>query len=274
VLRTLTTLCGIALSADALFAQTAWEISHFEAATLKTVVGGGAVLPGQPKPPRSLRDPGRLRFPQISLGGLIRWAYHLELYQAIGPDWWEDAYYLFEAVFPAGTPDDRVRLMGQALLTERLGLRVHREKRETPVYAVSVAAGGLKLRKAPPSDGEAAGAGHSRAGMTRSDWIKWQNSISGLVSSIPELLTVLSPNLWGPPPWLDMRSARPMVDFTGLQGEYEVNLVYAVDPETQCADRASLFAAMERQLGLKVEARKALLDLLVVDHVERVPAEN
>jgi uncharacterized protein (TIGR03435 family) len=65
-----------------------------------------------------------------------------------------------------------------------------------------------------------------------------------------------------------------MVDFTGLQGEYEVNLVYAVDPETQCADRASLFAAMERQLGLKVEARKALLDLLVVDHVERVPAEN
>ena len=72
---------------------------------------------------------------------------------------------------------------------------------------------------------------------------------------------------------------RPVVDFTGLTGQFDLTLDWqpeAVQPEEQgtASDRPSLFSALQEQLGLKLEPRKISLDVLVVDAAERVPTEN
>ena len=68
---------------------------------------------------------------------------------------------------------------------------------------------------------------------------------------------------------------QPVLDMTGLAGFYDVNLEWM--PETATAPETagtSIFAAVQEQLGLKLEARKGPLEVIVVDHAERVPVEN
>jgi uncharacterized protein (TIGR03435 family) len=64
----------------------------------------------------------------------------------------------------------------------------------------------------------------------------------------------------------------PVVDKTGLDRYYDIQLNYSMDDSLPDAG-PSLFAALEEQLGLKLEARKGPIDVLVIDHVER-PSEN
>ncbi len=112
--------------------------SQLDAASMKRVDGG--VYIGSP--PVNLRNPGRVRFRQVSLEYLVRWAYNVQPYQALGPEWWHSVFYDVEAIFPAGTPLDRLREMMRALLDERLQMKTHREMKETPVYVVGIAKGG------------------------------------------------------------------------------------------------------------------------------------
>ena len=70
---------------------------------------------------------------------------------------------------------------------------------------------------------------------------------------------------------------RPIIDRTGLSGMYEVKLEWTLSRQTQNADTApgpSLFTAVTEQLGLKLEARKGPVEILVVDRAEKVPADN
>jgi uncharacterized protein (TIGR03435 family) len=84
-----------------------------------------------------------------------------------------------------------------------------------------------------------------------------------MTASIPALLRDVSIGL-----------DRPLVDVTGLEGEYDIDLTFGLDDQSRSADRNSLFAALEKQLGLKAEARRNPVKVLVIDHVERVPSEN
>ena len=68
---------------------------------------------------------------------------------------------------------------------------------------------------------------------------------------------------------------QPVLDMTGLQGPYNVHLEWA--PETSGADAPngpSVYTAVQEQLGLKLESRKGLLEVLVVDHAEKAPLPN
>jgi uncharacterized protein (TIGR03435 family) len=71
---------------------------------------------------------------------------------------------------------------------------------------------------------------------------------------------------------LSGQMGRPVFDLTGLRGDYSFVLYFA--PENADSSEPFLFAALPEQLGLKLEARKGPVELLVVDRAERVPTEN
>ena len=157
-----------------------------------------------------------------------------------------------------GEPDEaQVKGLVRKLLKERFGLTVHTEQREMPVFALTVAKGGAKLK---PSDGDPSALAdeyeHESGGEAT---FAFKNARVGLLTTI-----------------LDFRTDKPVVDKTGLMGRYDFTLRYTMDesrvpPEVNAAP--GLFTAMEEQLGLKLEPVKAAADVLVIDKVER-PGAN
>ena len=98
--------------------------------------------------------------------------------------------------------------------------------------------------------------------------------------SMPELAHELAWPLAEQPTWQHVMSVGRIVDKTGLPGKYDFRLEYAgsVSPggafSSQLTDLPDLFDALQRQLGLKLETTKAATDILVVDHVDKMPAAN
>ena len=151
--------------------------------------------------------------------------------------------------------------MTQALLAERFKLAVHRETRELPICALVAAKGGPKfhLTEAPDSMGQNRFAMPARGHLT------------GTQVSAEMLANVLSGVL-----------NRTVQDQTGLKGVFDFNLEWEPDLTSGGPERAaaflragsSLFAAIQEQLGWKLEGRKGTVDVLVIDHMESVPTET
>lgn len=134
------------------------------------------------------------------------------------------------------------------LLEQRFLLATHRETKEFPGYALLVAKGGPKLQ--PAKNGATA------YGMVYPGGMRLPNT------PMDGLATLLASPL-----------GRPVIDQTGIQGGYEIRLDYARDGDADSA-LPSIFAALQEQLGLKLEPRKVPVDLLVIDSVQTVPSEN
>jgi uncharacterized protein (TIGR03435 family) len=154
------------------------------------------------------------------------------------------------AKLPQSEQSNQRRLMLQALLVDRFGLKVHHETRELPVYRLVIAKGGLKMQET--SANEIAGVSFGRGQYTARGV-----PISGLVMIL---------SAW---------SGRLVVDKTGLTGHYDAKLQWTPDDAAgQSQDSGpSLFTAIQEQLGLKLESSKEPVDTIVVDHVEG-PSEN
>jgi uncharacterized protein (TIGR03435 family) len=179
--------------------------------------------------------------------------------------------------------------MLQVLLEDRFKLKVHREIRELPVYELTVAKGGLKMQQSkctpgppPPQENRPPGRGLQVAGC--GSLLGGVNGLNrtenGIGTEIPSLLTFLA-NL----------TRREVIDKTGLTGRFDLHLEWAPDeamtappdplrPDdptkpapSATAGGASIFAAIQEQLGLKLESTKGPAEVLVIDHVEK-PTEN
>ena len=188
----------------------------------------------------------------ITLKRVLGVAFGVTEVRIIGPDWLDSAYFDFMAKSPKGVPDSALQPMLQALLQDRFKLQFHREARETIVYYLVVAKGGLKMKPYParerPRDdpnfrGFPAGGGR----MT--------------VSLLADMLA--------------RAVSRPVIDKTGLSGEYEFSLHWATPadnlPEFAPPD---IFTAVQEQLGLKFDPGKDNLEVIVIDHMERMPTDN
>jgi uncharacterized protein (TIGR03435 family) len=147
--------------------------------------------------------------------------------------------------------------MMQALLAERFKLAVHRETRELPMYALVVAKGGHKIHlvEAPAVFGQTP---FSMPAPGR---------LVGTQVTAEMLAKVLSDQL-----------GRSVQDSTGLRGAFDFKLEWQPDSSDPQLDTravsASLFTALQEQLGLKLEARKGPVEILVIDHIENTPIEN
>ncbi len=197
-----------------------------------------------------------------NLKQLIIYAWDLKVYQLFGgPAWVTNPstytdYYDINAKAEGDEllTESRARQLLQTLLADRFQLRLHRESREMPVYALIVGKSGPKFKDSAP-DATTRMAPKVTLATVTSTFTK---------SQIGSLVRVLS-----------AAADRPVLDQTGLTGFYDFKIDFARDPAAAAADSsaASLFTAVHEQLGLKLEPRKAPIEVLVIDHAER-PSEN
>ena len=235
-------------------------------------------------------DPGRIDYTYVSLKDCIRLAYRVKENQVSGPDWLASQRFDIAAKFPAGATRDQLPEMMQALLAERFKLAVHREQKEMPVYALVVAKNGPKLKPsetpvAPPSDRPAGPGGVMKGNMNVKMMGRGRLEANQMsMSSFTDILSQL----------VD----RPVVDMTELKGVYDFKLDYTpdeghmqkmammagvapgalhdrpTDGGSSESSGPSIFTAVQEQLGLKLEGRKSMVDLVVVDRMEKTPSEN
>jgi uncharacterized protein (TIGR03435 family) len=293
----------IALLAPALFGQTAFEVATIKPAQLPAAAQMAA---GKAHIGMNV-DGARVDIGAMSMADLIRIAYRVKAYQVSGPAWITTERFDIMAKIPEGGSKDKVPEMLQALLAERFGLKFHRESQEHSVYALVVGKGGPKLKEAPPE--EAPPADDKSAGMTigtEKGPVRVTNDSKGMVvrggATGTTRMTMVDGKMHLEASKVSMEAFaemlsrfvdRPVVDFTEIKGDYQVALDLSMDDLRNVArsqglvlpgappsgDAASdpsggsVFQAVQ-QLGLKLDARKAPLDTLIIDHVEKTPTEN
>ena len=95
------------------------------------------------------QDPGRFHYTNCSLKVLLHDAYNVEFFQLDGPSWIDSETFDIQATMPPDTTKEQLSEMLQSLLSERFHLQIHHEARELPIYTLSVAKGGPKLKESP-----------------------------------------------------------------------------------------------------------------------------
>lgn len=197
---------------------------------------------------------GRMTATNIMVRELIRLAFTVQDFQISGAPGWVDAARFdiaAKASGGAGHSMDDLRSLIRELLTSRFQLRTHLESREIPALLLSVGKGAPKLT--PHDDAHP----RTRAGCGR---------LVGRNVTAAHIATMLSRQL-----------QRPVIDRTGLTGEYDIQLDFAPDPATCGGDdpsgAPSLFAALQEQLGLRLDSGRGPVEFLVIDRIER-PGDN
>jgi uncharacterized protein (TIGR03435 family) len=221
-------------------------------------------------------DPGRISYTNITLKRVLMSAYNLKSYQISGPDWLETLRFDITAKAPEGATKEQIQSMMQNLLATRFKMSVHRDSKELPVYALVVAKNGPKIKPVSaesPGEEELAGmkANEGKDGfpvlsLQAPALIVETRSGRGRISAKVVPITRLADVLWG-------ETGRPVFDVTGLTGNYSFVVYFAPEGSTD-ASEPSIFAALQEQLGLRLEARKGPVELLVIDHAEKIPTEN
>jgi uncharacterized protein (TIGR03435 family) len=189
-----------------------------------------------------------------SLLQCIEAAWGLPDYAVSGPAWLNSVHFDVIAKLPAGASPKDSGPMLQTLLTERFELKTHTETSDVPGFALTVAKGGPKLQKSAPDQNGGSGYGPAMTQCRACDTAAF--------------LTQLTRSL-----------GRPIVDESSLTGVYDFNLRWTLDTPPTAPGQfpepgASVFAAIQEQLGLKLEARKLPATVLVIDSANHVPSRN
>lgn len=203
--------------------------------------------------------PAGINYSNVTLKACLRAAYGLKDYQILGPAWLNSDKYDIVAKAAGSTPDDQLYLMLQKLLADRFKLKIHRESKELPVYALVV------VGKNGPKFHEAEGDGPPRRRLVNGSLVFQSSPVSMLAEYLMRIPSI----------------GRPVLDMTGLKGIYDMN-VNLVEGDEELKSEAAMklalergiFTALQEQLGLKLEPRRSVVDLLIVDQAERVPTEN
>jgi uncharacterized protein (TIGR03435 family) len=275
------------------WAQTA----TFEVASIKTAV----ITPGRRMTPLTggpgTAIPTRLSGTASMKELLIR-AYGVKSYQVSGPAWMDTELYEIAATIAPGATKEQAAEMMRNLLIDRFHLAAHRETKEMPIYALLLGKNGPKLQPADPvvaeADEKALVGGFVRPKVTMGPdgfpQIPLDARIPGTFSIALSSGEFLRTKVYGRNRDMDQVAGmiaqsvkRPVVNQTGLAGKYDFTLAYESDPiEGLGEPRRSapenpgptIFAAVQEQLGLKLESRKGPVEMVVVDRADRVPTEN
>lgn len=147
--------------------------------------------------------------------------------------------------------------MLQSLLEERFSLKFHHETRELPIYMLRVAKGGMKMQewKRPDAAVQDASFPHKLLRKGRTELDSQGTTMSDLAKQLSSIL------------------GRTVVDGTSLTGNYDYMLQWADESSGASDAGPSIFTAVQEQLGLRLEAGKGPVDVIVVDHIEH-PSPN
>jgi uncharacterized protein (TIGR03435 family) len=258
--------------------ETAWEIPalrpppkpmkedadpSFDVATIKPNNSGASSMQGLTMNGRNFATRNS------SLADLIGFAYEVQMKQIVGgPDWLDkDRYDIAAVPDQEGAPNvQQLRLMVQKLLASRFNLKFHHDQRDLSAYVLTVGKNGQKLTPTQLK-GSLPGMG-MRPGPTGLMLVMANAKLTDFTGFLQMLV-------------LD----RPVVDRTGITGRFDYNVTFTPDdsefnghppklPQTETSDSApNLFAAIQEQLGLKLDAQKTSVDVIAIDHVEK-PSAN
>lgn len=211
----------------------------------------------------------------LTMKSYIQMAYHMRDYGVLGPDWLSTEWYEIIAKLPEGHPRPTPEML-QLLLVERFNLASHTAQAQRPVYFLMQDKGGARLR--PTAEDSTV------RGVIRKTAAGYH--MEATARTLEVLATALSA-------FVD----RPVIDNTGIKGRYDFSLDFSPEEGQRRVMTAKLngMAAVEnpvkatsgaegvpaasifqsvRAYGLKLQPEKARVDVLVVDHINRVPIEN
>lgn len=219
----------------------------FEAASVKPNNSGENAMNNRFTPSQAV-------YINYTVRSLVSTAYQITPDRLLGwPDWTARERFDITAAIPPGPPGADRRPMLQRLLADRFGLKTHRDTRELPVYLlVKARADGRLGPGLRPSTLDCSGPARSTCGTS----IRL-NSISGRSTDWESLNLPLQLGL-----------DRPAVDRTGLSGAFDIELQWSREV-SPTGDQTSVFTAIEDQLGLKLVAGRAPVDVLIIDSVSR-----
>jgi bla regulator protein blaR1 len=199
---------------------------------------------------------GQIVFINQSLKRLIERAYSAKPFQVTGPGWMADLRFDIAAKYPPNTNKDDRPITLRTLLEERFKLAIHHETKDMPGYALVVAKGGFKLK---PVEKAGSSGTSSNGGRVRTLTAK-KSSMADLADDVARSLDQM------------------VVDKTGVEGVYDFELRFTTDDLSSNAGDVdgvpSLFTALRDTLGLRLQPEKVPVDIIVVDHLERVPTDN
>jgi len=223
----------------------------FEAATVR------ASGPGSPAMSLQRQPGGRLVTSNTPLTFLIAWAFSLDDGRLFGMPKGADSA-RFDIVAKAPTenpPSGQTQLMMRALLADRFGLIVHTEKRNLNAYTLAIAQGGLKVIPVnPPETADSNPFSMTTPGILRGRHVTAEMLAKALSSQLGE----------------------PVENLTRLTGSFDFTLQWRPDTAGAADDgtRASLFTAIQEQLGLRLDARRVAVDVIVIDRLTLTPTPN
>jgi uncharacterized protein (TIGR03435 family) len=201
-----------------------------------------------------------------NLNALLFYAYHLTMAVPLTgvPSWGKagcggtyENTFAIEATVPAGTTDQQSRQMMQNLLADRFKLEAHWEKKDMPILALVIGKGGFKLQPSDPAKDPPRRPGS--IGCPPED--PACHNIAGGSGPISDLAGFLS-----------LFAGRPVIDQTGLTGNYNIDLKWANENVID-SPLPSLPAALREKFGFELKPQTAPVDVLVIDHVEK-PTPN
>ena len=209
---------------------------------------------------------GRYEIRTASMVDLIRVAYSVDDNDKIvgGPSWLDTDRFDVIAKAPQSTSQDNVKLMLQALLADRFKLVVHPDKKPMQVYVLSAGKGKPKMKEA-----EGSGPPNSCQAQPQTQ----QPGVTPFVVLACHNMTMeaLAQNVRG-----FGNLANPVIDSTELKGRWDFDLKWTPRGAMAAAagDAISIFDALDKQLGLKLDLQKAPTSVIVVDSVNEKPTDN
>ena len=295
---------GMILMASLALAQQPARL-EFEVASVKPAPmpggGRGAFIGSRGGP--GTDDPGRINYSGFPLQALITEAFQIKTYQLSGPAFMNDFQSRFDIVakIPEGATKDDVRVMLQNLLADRFKMTLHHETKELPLYELTVGKNGPKMKASvedpnAPKPGEGPLPQIGKDGFPqlppgRKNRMMFMRPGGGArmavtVATVSEFAEMLGNQL-----------GSPVVDKTGLTGTYDFTIDFAPErglgglslppppppgggdlagprPASDPSDVPNVFAAVQEQLGLKLEKKKGPVDTIVIDHLEKTPTEH
>lgn len=239
-------------------------------------------------------SPGRIHY-AATLKELLANAYGVKEFQVEGPVWMATERFVLDATMPPETTREQRLSMLKNLLADRFKLTTHRDTKELPMYSLVVAKNGPKMKESlevPVHAHPGADASQASAPPTnvRTVTAGGRVRITAEDETIQDLANQLTHQL-----------DRPVKDETGMSQKYDFVLTFSSNglsgtaspadtmPPTSLAqgtprspssdlpdarDLSDLFGAVQSQLGLKLEAKKGPVELIVIDHIEKTPVEN
>lgn len=233
------------------FAQATKKPVEFEVATVKPVTlqrgrTGVGVL--------SI-EPDRITYDGPSLKSMLLKAYGLMPYQLEGPAWLDDQHYDVVATLPEGATKEQVPEMLQHLLVDRFKIVLHTTTKEEPVYTLTVAKGGPKL-KPTADDNPKSSMGVNFNQKTGDETFYYR------AETMAKFADILSRDL-----------GRNVTDATGLDGKYDFTLQAEIQAGSFLPLASSVVSGV-RDLGLQLQPGKGSVKHLILDKAEKIPTEN